>query len=343
MQADKKYLGNEVIETIYFGGGTPSLMHNEDIQKIINEIYLRWEVMQDAEITLEANPDDLNDNALAAWKNSGINRLSIGIQSLYDDELSWMNRAHNGEEALNALGKARQAGFRQLTADFIYGSPLMTDERWRKTLQWIAKEEIPHISCYALTVEPRTPLAKKKRTHNELEIENEKQGKQFIMLMEAMHKSGYEHYEISNFALTGQRSRHNTAYWHGKHYLGIGPSAHSFNGKSRQWNIASNTKYIQSIDKNLIPAEIEILSNTQKINEYLLTHLRLQEGCSKKLIAENYGEKYLNTIETALTKYQQKGQLIITNEGFFLTNEGKLFADAIAGDLFFSEKISQTS
>jgi oxygen-independent coproporphyrinogen-3 oxidase len=274
MQADKKYLGNEVIETIYFGGGTPSLMHNEDIQKIINEIYLRWEVMQDAEITLEANPDDLNDNALAAWKNSGINRLSIGIQSLYDDELSWMNRAHNGEEALNALGKARQAGFRQLTADFIYGSPLMTDERWRKTLQWIAKEEIPHISCYALTVEPRTPLAKKKRTHNELEIENEKQGKQFIMLMEAMHKSGYEHYEISNFALTGQRSRHNTAYWHGKHYLGIGPSAHSFNGKSRQWNIASNTKYIQSIDKNLIPAEIEILSNTQKINEYLLTHLK---------------------------------------------------------------------
>jgi oxygen-independent coproporphyrinogen-3 oxidase len=318
-------------------------MHNSDIEQILSTIQQYWPIAEGAEITLEANPDDLNETALACWKDIGINRLSIGIQSLYDDELCWMNRAHNAEEALSALAKARSAGFRQLTADFIYGSPLMTDERWAETLAWIAKEQIPHISCYALTVEPRTPLAKKKRTHTELEIENEKQGRQFLMLMEAMDKSGYEHYEISNFALPGERSRHNTAYWHGKHYMGIGPSAHSFNGKSRQWNIASNTKYIQSVQENIIPAEKEILSKTQALNEYLLTNLRLKEGCNKYFIAENFGKNYLNIIEKALTKYQQKGQLIVTNEEFLLTNEGKLFADAIAADLFFTDENYQAS
>lgn len=318
-------------------------MHKEDIEKIINEIFMRWEVTNDAEITLEANPDDLNEDALASWKKTGINRLSIGIQSLYNDELTWMNRAHNADEALSALAKARHAGFRQLTADFIYGSPLMTDERWDETLRWIAETMIPHISCYSLTVEPRTPLAKKKRTTSEIETENEKQSRQFLRLMQAMEQSGYEHYEISNFAQHGQRSRHNTAYWHGKHYLGIGPSAHSFNGESRQWNIASNRKYIESLEQNVIPAEIEILSHTQKLNEYLLTHLRLKEGCSKNFIAENFGENYLAAIEQSLHEYEAKGQVLMNDYVFHLTNEGKLFADAIAADLFFMHEVRSES
>lgn len=341
IHAEEKYLGIQTIETIYFGGGTPSLMNTEDIESIIKEINQYWYVIQDAEITLEANPDDLTEEVLSAWKETGINRLSIGIQSLYDDELIWMNRAHNTKEALSALDKARKAGFRQLTADFIYGSPFMTEERWTDTLQWISEQQIPHISCYALTVEPRTPLAKKKRTRFEIENENEKQSRQFLMLMEAMGKLGYEHYEISNFAQPGQRSRHNTAYWHGKHYLGIGPSAHSFNGNSRQWNIASNSKYIESIQNNIIPTETEILSKTQMINEYLLTHLRLKEGCSKSFISEKFGEYYLHTIQSLIKKYEVKGQLVIKDDGFMLTNEGKLFADAIAADLFFSEEKSE--
>ena len=338
IHARENYLGTTSIETIYFGGGTPSLIQTTAIENIIKEINEYWTIQPNAEITLEANPDDLNETVLAEWKAIGINRLSIGIQSLYDDELNWMNRAHNAQEALTALNKARDAGFRQLTADFIYGGPLMTDERWSKTLEWIAEQQIPHVSCYALTTEPKTPLAKKKKTPLEIETENEKQSSQFLMLMDAMHKSGYEHYEISNFARAGQRSRHNTAYWHGKHYLGIGPSAHSFNGSSRQWNIASNSKYIKSIQTNIIPAEMELLSKTQMINEYLLTHLRLKEGCSKNSISEMFGENYLDKIEAALKKYKMKGQLVINEDSFMLTNEGKLFADAIAADLFFSEE-----
>lgn len=335
----ENYLGDQSVETIYFGGGTPSLMNTDDIESIIKEIHLHWPVNQDAEITLEANPDDLNETALASWKDIGINRLSIGIQSLYNDELSWMNRAHNAEEALSALDKARNAGFRQLTADFIYGSSLMTDERWIATLEWISRQQIPHISCYALTVEPKTPLAKRKRTISEVETENEKQSRQFLMLMEALEKSGYEHYEISNFAQPGQRSRHNTAYWHGKYYLGIGPSAHSFNGSSRQWNISSNSKYIESLHNNILPAEKETLSNRQMLNEYILTHLRLKEGCNKNFISENFGESYLRKIETSIQKFEKKGQLVINDDCFLLSNEGKLFADAIAADLFCMDEV----
>jgi len=312
-------------------------MQNQDLKAILDTIQENWSINPEAEITLEANPDDLNEKVLKLWQETGINRLSIGIQSLYDDELKWMNRAHNATEALSAIEKAKKAGFNQLTVDFIYGSEWMTDERWAKTLEWISKQQIPHISCYALTVEPKTPLAKKKRSILKVEEENEKQGRQFMMLMEAMNGAGYEHYEISNFALPGQRSRHNSGYWKGEYYLGIGPSAHSYNGVSRQWNIANNTKYIQEISNEIIPAEIETLSKTQKINEYILTNLRLKEGCDKERMTEHFGVEYLAQMEKNIKKYEDKGWIEVSAERFMLTDAGRLFADAIAADLFFSE------
>jgi oxygen-independent coproporphyrinogen-3 oxidase len=308
-----------------------------DITMILDKIRQYWQVDNNAEITLEANPDDLHEEALGAWKSIGINRLSIGIQSLYDDELAWMHRAHNAKEALNALEKAIKAGFRQLTADFIYGGELMSDERWQATLEWIASQKIPHISCYALTVEPKTPLAKRKRSTQELEAENEKQSRQFMMLMDAAAKSGYEHYEISNFALPGQRSRHNSAYWQGVAYMGIGPSAHSFDGDMREWNVSNNSKYIQSIQQGIVPSEKEALSKMQQLNEYLLTNLRRVEGCSINYITEKFGNEYAAELTPKILMYEEKGWMQRAGHDFQLTNKGKLFADAIALDLFFTE------
>jgi oxygen-independent coproporphyrinogen-3 oxidase len=289
------------------------------------------------EITLEANPDDLNDITLAQWKAIGINRLSIGIQSLYDDELKWMNRAHNAEEALTALAKARLAGFEKLSADFIYGGPLLSDEHWEKTLHWISEQKIPHISCYALTVESKTPLGKQKRTQAAIDVENEKQSRHFMMLMEFMEQTEYEHYEISNFALPNNRSKHNTAYWEGKPYLGLGPSAHSFDGKNRQWNIASNSKYIQSINQSIIPCEKETLTVSQQYNEYVMTRLRMADGLDMDTIEKKFGKKYALHTSHKINPYIKESRAEMNNNTIRLNKAGKLFADAIAADLFYME------
>jgi oxygen-independent coproporphyrinogen-3 oxidase len=337
LHKEKNFLSNRSIQTIYFGGGTPSILRPDEIASIIDQVKNLWNMSADLEITLEANPDDLNETTLAQWKAIGINRLSIGIQSLYDDELKWMNRAHNAEEALTALAKARHAGFKKLSADFIYGGPLLSDERWKQTLEWIAKQQIPHISCYALTVEPKTPLGKLKRTQAAIDVENEKQSRHFMMLMDFMEQIEYEHYEISNFALPNNRSQHNTAYWEGKPYLGLGPSAHSFDGKNRQWNIASNSKYIQSINQSIIPCEIETLTVSQQYNEYVMTRLRMSDGLHLDTIKKVFGEKYALHTSDKINPFIENQRAIINHKTIRLTKAGKLFADAIAADLFYIE------
>jgi len=268
----------ENISTIYFGGGTPSLMQSEDCRLQIEKILSLFNVDKHAEITLEANPDDINKEKLSAWKDIGINRLSIGVQSFFDDDLQWMNRVHNAIQAYKAIELAQQFGFGNITIDLIYGTPCLTDAGWLQNLETANKLNIPHLSCYALTVEPHTALQKMIALHKKENIDTEKQGGQFELLMEWAEANNYEHYEISNLAKTDFRSRHNSSYWQGIPYLGLGPSAHSYNGSLRQWNIANNRLYIESIEKNIVPFEEEALTSTQKINEYIMTGLRTVEG-----------------------------------------------------------------
>jgi len=234
-ELQKDYLGNDSVETIYFGGGTPSLLQISDLRLQIERIKGLFNVAKEAEVTLEANPDDINEEKLTGWKEIGINRLSIGVQSFFEEDLLWMNRAHNAEQAVSSLQLAVKY-FDNITMDLIYGHPLLSNEKWKQNVEKVIALNIPHISCYALTVEPKTPLSKMIKEKKKEDIQQEKQAEQFLLLMDWLENSGYEHYEISNFAKPGFRSKHNSSYWQGKKYLGLGPSAHSFNGESRQWS-----------------------------------------------------------------------------------------------------------
>ncbi|MEQ1796324.1 MAG: radical SAM family heme chaperone HemW [Lacibacter sp.] len=335
LQSSNNYLDNRVIETIYFGGGTPSLLSNEEVNTILNKLQEQFVVSPGAEITLEANPDDVTDEKLAGWKVAGINRLSIGIQSLFDEDLQWMNRAHTANDAKQVIQKARNAGFDNFTVDLIYGTPGLIDDKWKQNMDWVLQQNITHLSCYALTVEEKTPLDKQIRLHQKVDIDPEQQSRQFLLLMEAMKQAGFEHYEISNFAKPGHRSKHNSSYWHGTHYLGLGPSAHSFNGNSRQWNVANNQQYIQSLQQNSIPFEKEELSSVQQLNEYIMTSLRLMEGCDLNFIKEKFGEEKAAQLEAESIAFVNKNWLMEANNHLILTGEGKLFADRIAAELFF--------
>ena len=264
LQSANNYLQNQSIETIYLGGGTPSLLSNQEVKTIIDAIHQVFQVNPHAEITLEANPDDVSVEKLIGWKTSGVNRLSIGIQSLFDEDLQWMNRAHTSTEAKQVIQKARVAGFETFTVDLIYGTPGLSDDKWKKNLDWVLQQDISHLSCYALTVEEKTPLFKQINQHQKQDIDPQQQRRQFLFLMDYMQLADFEHYEISNFAKPGHRSKHNSSYWHGTHYLGLGPSAHSFNGTSRQWNVANNQQYIQSLQQGLVPFEKEELLGALK-------------------------------------------------------------------------------
>jgi oxygen-independent coproporphyrinogen-3 oxidase len=335
LQAANNYLQNQTVETIYFGGGTPSLLSNEEVNTILNKLQQLLPVAANAEITLEANPDDVTDEKLLGWKTAGINRLSIGIQSLFDEDLQWMNRAHTATEAKQVIQKARGAGFETFTVDLIYGTPGLTDAKWQQNIDWVLQQNITHLSCYALTVEEKTPLDKQIRLQQKTAIDPEQQSRQFLLLMEAMKQAGFEHYEISNFAKPGHRSRHNSSYWQGTHYLGLGPSAHSFNGISRQWNVANNQQYIQSLQQNMIPFEKEELTPTQQLNEYIMTSLRLMEGCNLNFVLEKFGEEKAAQLKTEALAFVKNNWLIDADNHLLLTREGKLFADKIAAELFF--------
>jgi oxygen-independent coproporphyrinogen-3 oxidase len=324
----------ENISTIYFGGGTPSLLTIDDLQFTVEKLRTLFNVDANAEITLEANPDDISNEKLSGWKNAGINRLSIGVQSFFDADLRWMNRAHNAEQAYKSVELAKQSGFENITIDLIYGTPDLTDEAWLQNLETANELNIPHLSCYALTVEPNTALQKMIAQHKKEAIDAEKQSRQFELLMQWTSKNNFEHYEISNFAKVGFRSRHNSSYWQGRSYLGLGPSAHSYNGASRQWNIANNALYIKSIKENIVPFEIEMLTSIQKINEYIMTGLRTVEGVELHGLKNLSGEKIVEDIINDAQKFIRQNLMERKNGSLVLTQKGKLFADGIAADLF---------
>jgi oxygen-independent coproporphyrinogen-3 oxidase len=326
----------EEIETLYFGGGSPSILDITDLQLLFSALRKRFVFKDNIEITLEANPDDITPGKLALWKNANINRLSVGIQSFLEEELVWMNRAHTAAESLRCIDEIKEAGFTDFSVDLIYGSPLLSDEDWKRNVEIVIAKNIPHISCYALTVEPKTALDKMIIQHKKAPVDPEKQAQQFLLLMNWMQEAGYEHYEISNFAKPGMRSKHNSSYWQGKKYYGFGPSAHAFDGKRRQWNIANNALYIQSLKNNLIPFEEEILTPTQQLNEYIMTSLRTMEGLSLTIVEERFGKKISKELQLASEKWHAGGKLVLSDEKIVLTKEGKLFADGIAADLFFN-------
>jgi oxygen-independent coproporphyrinogen-3 oxidase len=330
----KNFLKDETIETIYFGGGTPSLLTGEEINLLIDKITNIYTVASGAEITLEANPDDLSVEKIKALRQTAINRFSIGIQSFFDDDLTWMNRVHRSAEAEASVKRAQDAGFENITADLIYGYPLLTDQKLQYNLDKIFELKVPHMSAYSMTVEPRTALAAFIKKRKQLPMNDEQSAGQFVQLMDAMQLHGFEHYEISNFCLPGHYSRHNTNYWKGVKYLGIGPSAHSYNGELRQWNVANNAKYLQAIDKKEIPAEIEILTEANRLNEYIMTSLRTQWGLDLDhldTIAKGSAEQLLKEANNFFDKewINRNAQTI------YLTQNGKLYADHIASGLFF--------
>lgn len=325
----------ETIDSIYFGGGTPSLLTSNELALLFAALHKKFSIHENAEITLEANPDDICKTTLNEWQDTGINRLSLGVQSFNEEELRWMNRAHTAAESLESIDEIQAAGISNFSVDLIFGSPLSTEAALTKNLEIIFKKGVPHISCYALTVEPKTALNKMIEQRRSLPVDSEKQAKQFLLLMEAMKQHGYEHYEISNFAGPGMRSKHNSSYWQGKPYYGFGPSAHSFDGiHKRRWNIANNALYMQSIEKDNIPFEEETLTDDQRLNEYIMTSLRTTEGISLLLVRERFGIGHTERLVSAVQKYIHGNKLVIKNTSLVLTNEGKLFADGIAADLF---------
>ncbi len=328
------YLGNKAIETIYFGGGTPSLLTVAELRLITDKLRQRFKIDRNAEITLEANPDDITEEKLQGWKQAGINRLSIGIQSFLEEELQWMNRAHNATQALQCIELAQASGFDNISVDLIYGTPSLSNEDWQRNVAQVAALNIPHISCYALTVEANTALDKFIREKKFPPVDPDKAAGQFELLSEWLQAAGYEHYEISNFARSGRRSRHNSSYWKGEHYLGLGPSAHSFNGYSRQWNIANNALYIQSIQRGIIPFETEVLTPVQQLNEYIMISLRTMEGCDLDFVKEKWGEAESEKLEAGSGQFIREGKMKTENDHLILTLPGKLLADGIAAGLF---------
>lgn len=335
LDMQQNYLQGDAIETIYFGGGTPSLLQADELNIIFEKIFQLFPKIDLKECTLEANPDDLSTVFLKNLQATPINRLSIGVQSFRDDDLSYMNRAHNAMQVDYAIKAAQDTGFINLTIDLIFGVPEMNDEQWLQNLSQLQTYHIPHFSSYALTVEERTALHHAIKKQKAKAVNEEQSAKQFELLISFAAANGYEQYEISNFALPNHYAVHNTNYWKGISYLGIGPSAHSFNGNNRQWNIANNALYVQSILNNkVLPFEEEILSPPQKLNEYIMTSLRTMWGCDFKKIEVDFGNEVAQKIIADADIFMQKGWSFMDKQKLFLTKEGKLFADRIASDLF---------
>jgi oxygen-independent coproporphyrinogen-3 oxidase len=330
----KGYLVGETIETIYFGGGTPSLLSADELNLLISTITGLHTVANGAEITIEANPDDLDKAKVQAFRESEISRFSIGIQSFFDEDLAWMNRVHRGSEAEAAVKRVQDAGFENLTVDLIYGYPLLNDEKWKYNLDKIFELGVSHISSYSMTVEPQTALASFINKKKQPAMDDMQSAAQFTFMMNDMALHGFEHYEISNFCKPGQYSTHNANYWRGVKYLGIGPSAHSYNGTSRQWNVANNAQYIQSITLNKLPAEIEVLTEINRLNEYIMTSLRTMWGLDLDKLNSTVSAASDELLKAA-RPYFDKQWIIQKDNTIYLTLQGKLYADNIASGLFF--------
>ena len=330
----KNYL-KDPIETLYFGGGTPSLLHKAELEMIIQAIKMNFTMAAHFEFTIEANPDDITEEIAAAWLALGVNRLSIGIQSFQAKALAWMNRAHTVDQSHQAIQTVLKAGFKDISADLIYGTPHLSDEDLMADIALLIQYKVNHISCYALTVEEKTALFSMIEKKKIEAVDAIQQARQFEMIVNALEAAGFEHYEISNFAKPAARSKHNSNYWNQVHYLGLGPAAHSYNGNQRQWNVSNNQLYFQSIKNNLVPFELENLSLAQKFNEYMMISIRKSEGFSIPYIKDVFGEKYWAHSLPLVAKYEKLHQLKATQEGFALTKEAKFFADGIASDFFW--------
>lgn len=332
LELQKNYLNSSPLASIYFGGGTPSILSEKHLMRIMDTIHRFYSVQPNAEITLEANPDDLSKDKLTFLKSMTINRLSIGIQSFRAEDLAMMNRAHSPKEAENALNWAFEVGFQDISLDLIYGMPTSSDADWLQNMSKAFSYPINHLSAYALTIEPKTALAHFIKKGKYPPLDESIATQQFEMLIHFAQARNWDHYEISNFALAGKEARHNTAYWQGKPYLGVGPSAHSFDIKSRQWNIANNQTYMKAIQKGNIPAEMEILDASTQYNEYIMTGLRTKWGCSLERIRQ-FGDNFEAFFRKEITKKIKEGLIIKKNNIYTLTPEGKHFADKIASDL----------
>jgi oxygen-independent coproporphyrinogen III oxidase len=401
MELRRDYIGEETVDTVYFGGGTPSLLDTGALTGILDRLKALFRLHPEAEITLEANPDDIDGGGgvaggvgaglsigggmgagaagsgaasakLAGWRAAGINRLSIGVQSFFEADLRWMNRAHDARQAIDSIRLAQKEGFANISIDLIYGGPTLPDSHWQANVEQAISLRLAHLSCYALTVEPKTALDKMIHMGKVTDVNPDDQARQFLLLMDWLAKAGYEHYEISNFALPGKRSRHNSSYWQGKPYLGLGPSAHSFNGVSRQWNVANNAKYIAALSgaagkgggleasgsawagsganglvggspeaSGLVEngsgfiAEKEELTAVQQLNEYIMISLRTAEGSSLSTVAKRFGAQQAEELWRRAERYMREGKIKSSPETLALTQEGKLLADGIAADLFF--------
>ncbi len=324
------------VETIYFGGGTPSLLDISELKLLIDEVYKNFKVSEDPEITLEANPDDLTKTLIHQLANSPINRLSIGVQSFFEEDLKLMNRAHNAEEAEKCIHLAKQH-FSNISIDLIYGIPEMTNERWLANIEKALSLDIPHLSCYALTVEPKTALENFIKKGIIPPVEDDVAQEHHRILVEKTEAAGYENYEFSNFSKAGWHSKNNTAYWKGKSYLGIGPSGHSYDGESRSWNVANNTIYIKKIEAGILPLEREKLSTRDKYNEYVMTRLRTANGISLQEVSNKFGANYEAYLLQQATQHLISEFLQFKNERLLVTKRGKFLSDGIASDLFLVE------
>ena len=333
LELRKDAFKDTVVETIYFGGGTPSMLSLEELQWLIQQVYKYYDVSKSPEITLEANPDDLSKEQILKLSKSPINRLSIGIQSFFEDDLKLMNRAHNAKEARQCIAEAVRY-FDNISIDLIYGIPGLSHERWKENIAIALSYGIPHVSSYALTVEPKTALESFIKKGLIPKLDDDLAEEQFHMLVETLEAHNYVHYELSNFGKPNYFSKNNSAYWKGIPYIGIGPSAHSFDGDNRSWNVSNNTKYITSIESGLLPLETEILSVTDKYNEYVMTGLRTIWGVSFKRVAENFGENFRDYLLLQSQPFIKQQLLYIDDEKLLVTKKGKFLCDGIASDLF---------
>lgn len=330
-------------ETIYFGGGTPSLLSAKHLDTLLQTIYRNYDIDAKAEITLEANPDDIDATKLQQWRNAGINRLSVGVQALFDDLLRGLHRSHDARQAIRSVQMAMDAGFENISIDLIYGIPGLTDVCWADEVERMLSMHIPHLSCYALTIEPHTALDYQIRKHQFPQVDEEQVARQYLMLLDMMEAAGYEAYEISSFARPGFRARHNSLYWNGIPYLGIGPSAHSYQPPLRRWNIAHNMRYIQFIRQNKIPYEEEHLTMRMQYNEYVMLRLRTLEGVDTQSIHALFGSCFANYFQQQVQPWMDMQYVVIKQSTrYVLSRTGRLFADRIAASLFIADEDLQT-
>lgn len=330
----KSEADNETIETIYFGGGTPSILSIGDLKQLIETVYQNYKVVDNPEITVEANPDDLSEERIIELSTNRVNRLSIGIQSFFEDDLNMMNRAHNATEAEKCL-KIATKYFDNISLDLIYGIPNSSNEKWKQNIEKALSFGIPHISSYALTVEPKTALDKFIQKGIINQPDDEVAQEQFHILVDILQKNGFVHYELSNFGKPDYFSKNNSAYWLGKKYIGIGPSAHSYDGVNRGWNVSNNTLYIKSIEEGKLPIEIETLTKKDRYNEYIMTGLRTIWGVSLERIEKEFGIKYLEYLQKQMQRFLDDNLLEIVDDSILkTTKKGKFLCDGIASDLF---------